>query len=72
MLTFSPFFKIIITVDVLFKIKATAAAQAKPLSSQMFQVVFSGAMPLVQNVGIGRNPVIIVMTKSRARGEGCK
>lgn len=54
MLTFSPFFKIIITVDVSFKIKVTAAAQAKPLSKsgQMFQVVFSGAMPLVQNVGI--------------------
>lgn len=44
----------IVTVDVLFKIKVTAAAQAKPLSksSQMFQVVFSGAMPLVPSVGI--------------------
>lgn len=54
MFTFSPFFKIIITVDVYFKIKVTAAAQANPLSksSQMFQVVFSGAMPLVPNVGI--------------------
>lgn len=33
---------------------ATVAAQAKSLSksSQMFQVVFSGATPLVPNVGI--------------------